>query len=375
MEGYDCFFSYSRADSAIADEAVSMLESNGVKCWMDRTDSAPGLDYAASIVRAIKATRVFIVILSNHSIDSRHVMNELNTAVSSGSRIIPVNIDGCTFNDTMEYYLGRIQWITAWTKPQEWHALLLDSVRSALDSAACDPQPINTPPEAAKPKMAQKKHAGKDSWRSCRMLRYQDLLDLGYTSKVIAMKLVENDYINNNGMADENEGTPDQWEAYLRDESDTFRYLVNGQNEIVGDWSIVAITDECQKRAKAGELFESDFDITTTVKICVPGIYHGYIMTCTVLPEYRTQRNYLLLLNSLFDQIEDYAVNGVFFDCWWMNIFSTDVESLMLSLGFDHIVDNKKSGRVYYLRFMPYPSTHYFRSLKRLAELYGSSNQ
>lgn len=365
----DCFISYARKDSALADRIVDFLTDKGIKCWIDRKDSIAGLDYAASIVKAIKKSDIFILLISEWSVKSKYVLSELNTAVSSDIPIIPVNIGCVALTDAMEYYLGRTQWLNIDENGSAWHALLLNNIRSILEPQKSGSrsrlQIVQTHTD-----IHPKNKLSSANKRSCRVLSYSEMIDLGYTSKSIAMKLVENDYISYNGIADENEGTPDQWENYLRDESDNFHYLVNGNNEIVGDWSIVALTDKSMKRALTGDLTEDEFDITTTVKICIPQIYHGYILTCSILPEYRTQKNYLMLLNSFFKQIESYAETGVFFDGWAMNIFSSDVESLMITLGFQYVTDNKKSGKIYYLDFLPLPDHLYIRSFKKLVEYY-----
>lgn len=371
---YDCFISYSRKDLNLTDRIIEMMTSNEVNCWIDRNDSVAGLDYAASIVRAIKNSRVFILIISKSSINSRHVLNELNTAVSADRIIIPINIDQSPLSDAMEYYLGKTQWIDADPNSQDWYNRLLESVRIALhtddntsDSLSETKKSQGTKIERSEAPATREKRGDK---RACRILRYQDLLDIGYTSKTITIKLVENEYICYNDISDENEGTPEQWETFVRDESDTHRFLVNGENEIVGDWGITALTDDSQKRALIGDLLESEFGISTTVKICLPGVYHGYIIAINVLPEYRTQKNYLLLLNSLFSQVEDYAETGVFFDGWCMNLFSTEMESLMLTLGFKHVADNKETGKIYYLPFIPFPNHSYLRSFEKLKNLY-----
>ena len=53
-----------------------------------------------------------------------------------------------------------------------------------------------------------------------------------YTANKIATQLVENDYINCNGISVENEGTAEQWEEQLQSNSDNFQYLINEKNEI-----------------------------------------------------------------------------------------------------------------------------------------------
>jgi hypothetical protein len=130
------------------------------------------------------------------------------------------------------------------------------------------------------------------------MVKFGDLIDLGYTAAKIAIQLVENDYINCNGIDENNEGSAEQWESFLQDNSETFQYLINGENKIVGDWSIVALTDEAYEKAMAGELLEAELGIENTEMICFPGTYNGYILTFSILPQYRTANNYNLLIES-----------------------------------------------------------------------------
>ena len=38
-------------------------------------------------------------------------------------------------------------------------------------------------------------------------------------------------------------------------------------------------------------------------------MYHGYILTCSILPEYRNMKNYNILIDSFLIQLEEYAEN------------------------------------------------------------------
>jgi len=127
---HDCFISYSHKDTQIAVTIQSLLEQNGVRCWIDFRDATPGVDYAGSIVRAIKSSCAFVLVLSQNSAASTHVLNEINSAVNAGVTILPFKVDESVLNDSMEYYLGRTHWMDALTPPMEAHILkLVDMVR------------------------------------------------------------------------------------------------------------------------------------------------------------------------------------------------------------------------------------------------------
>src|ERR1700756_681330 len=69
----DAFISYASHDAAVATALVETLERAEVKCWIAPRDVTAGALYADAIVRAISGARVFILVLSENSIDSSHV--------------------------------------------------------------------------------------------------------------------------------------------------------------------------------------------------------------------------------------------------------------------------------------------------------------
>lgn len=359
---HDCFISYSRKDSPTAMAIQNILEKNDIRCWIDFRDAMPGEDYAGSIVRAIKVCRLFILVLSSNSMTSTHVLNELNSAVNAGVTIIPFKIDEIDLNDSMEYYLGKTHWLDALTPPMEQHINHLVSMikvysqQSTQTATASQSASQNSPTSAGNGK--------------CRMAKYEDLLALGYTSATIALQLVENDYINCNGIGAENEGTAQQWEEYLQNNSETFQYLINDNNQIVGDWSIVALNEETFVSAMNGQLLEAEIDISKTEMICFPGVYYGYILTFSILPQYRNMENYNIIIDTFLKQLEIYAENGIYFKKWCMNVFGHEVEALIKQLGFHYATDNKVFGKIYHCDFMPLPNYPIYRKHKKLVEYY-----
>lgn len=358
---HDCFISYSHKDSKVAIAVQNILEQNGIKCWIDFRDAIPGIDYAASIVRAIKSCSVFIIIFSQNSSNSIHILNEINSAVNAKVTILTFKIDECELTDAMEYYLGRTHWLDASTPPLENHIMkLIDNIR--LHKKDIADLPLE---QKQKPAVIRTPESNE-----CRMLKYHDLLCLGYTSTSISLQLVENDYINCNGIGMENEGSAQQWEEYLQDSSDTFQYLVNKDNRIVGDWSIVALNEDTFEQAKKGELLEADIDIDKTEMICFPGIYRGFVLTLSILPEHRNMKNYNLLVDSFLAQLEEYAENGIYFKEWCMNVFSKDVESLVKQLGFKYVTNNNVFGKIYHCNFLPLPNLPIYKKHPKLCERY-----
>lgn len=355
---HNVFISYSHKDKPTATILLNVLEKNGIKCWIDYRDATPGDNYAGSIVHAIKKADVIVLLLSSSSVESPHVLNEINSAVKACKTIIPFKIDESEFSDAMEYYLGKTHWLDALTPPLEAHInVLVDTIKRHEVSEDIS--------EHSQESISSEK-------KGCRMVKYGELLDLGYTPSQIAIQLVENDYINCNGIGYENEGTAEQWEEYLQNDSDTFCYLINEKNKIIGDWSIVALTNEAFEKAKNGELLECEIGIDNTEMLCFPDEYNGYILTFSILPKYRTMQNYNLIVDSFLDQLEEYAKNGIFFKEWCINVFGKEVEALVKRLGFKYECDNKVFGKIYTCSFSPIPNIPMIQKHKGLVELYAN---
>lgn len=366
---HDCFISYSHKDSSIAIAIQNLLEQQGIRCWIDFRDAIPGVNYAGAIIRAIKSCSVFILVLSQESATSVHVINEVNSAVNEGKVIIPFKIDSSELNDNMEYYIGTTHWLDALTPPLEEHILqLANMVKTFQEKEVAEEKVIAQPVVRSVEKPLFKKN-------ECRAMKYEDLLELGYTATTISLQLVENDYINCNGIGAENEGSAQQWETYLQNNSETFQYLVNGENQIVGNWSIVALNDETFEQAMKGELLEVDLDLDKTELICFPGMYNGYILNFSLLPEYRVMRNYNIIIETYLKQLEEYAENQIFFKKWCINVFGKEIEALIKPMGFQYVTDNKVYGKIYACDFMPIPELPVYRNYKKLIEEYKNASR
>lgn len=114
------FISYSSKDKNIADNLCAKLERNGIKVWYAPRDvQGP---YAGAIVSAIDKSQYFIVILSQNSIVSEHVLSEVDLAFQKlpmGMKFKPLKIDNSLFTPSFKYYLSRQHWLDASIPPLE----------------------------------------------------------------------------------------------------------------------------------------------------------------------------------------------------------------------------------------------------------------
>ena len=105
------FVSYASPDRQIAELVVSALEQTRQPCWIAPRNIEPGRVYADAIVEAIHRSNVFLVLLSTVSLDSPHVIREIERAVSRKLPILCVRLDGAIPSGGHEYLLSLSHWL------------------------------------------------------------------------------------------------------------------------------------------------------------------------------------------------------------------------------------------------------------------------
>jgi adenylate cyclase len=148
------FISYASQDAALADALCVALERQGVGCWIAPRDVRPGDFYADAIVQAINACSVLVVVLSRNSVDSAHVLREVERASAKKRPVITFRIDSAPMPPGLEYFLSASQWIDSGAERAErLFPKLAEAVRSQMASApraAFEPRLANRAPPKRK---------------------------------------------------------------------------------------------------------------------------------------------------------------------------------------------------------------------------------
>ena len=130
---HDAFISYSNLDRTVADAAVAVLESRGIRCWIAPRDITPGLDWSEAIVEAIERSKVMVLVLSAHANGSPQIKREVERGVNRGLPIIPFRIEDVPLSKALEYFISSPHWLDALTPPLEEHLqYLADTVQLLL---------------------------------------------------------------------------------------------------------------------------------------------------------------------------------------------------------------------------------------------------
>ena len=94
-----CFISYSTQNTDFAQRLSADLEANGVRCWYAPEDLKIGDKFRRSIDEAVRSHDKLLVVLSNSSVKSSWVENEVEAAfekekiTGKGMVLLPIRID------------------------------------------------------------------------------------------------------------------------------------------------------------------------------------------------------------------------------------------------------------------------------------------
>jgi oligopeptide transport system substrate-binding protein len=144
----DIFVSYSSKDKAVADAIVSALENENIRCWYAPRDIEPGANWGESITEAIQDCKLFLLIFSGNSNQSKRVLDEVYYAISEEKAIIPFRIENLDPTGAMRLHLSSRHWLDAYHPSWKSHInRLVNTIAVHLGrEALLKDEAVETPP-------------------------------------------------------------------------------------------------------------------------------------------------------------------------------------------------------------------------------------
>jgi hypothetical protein len=134
---HDVFVSYPSVDKSTADAVVASLESAGLRCWYAPRDVRAGSDWAGSIIDAIETARLMVLVFSEATNASDHILREVRQAADAHVPIVPFRTTSELPNRSLEYYIGGTHWLDALSGPMEQHLeRVVETATELLDGGA-----------------------------------------------------------------------------------------------------------------------------------------------------------------------------------------------------------------------------------------------
>jgi hypothetical protein len=110
-KSFGVFISYARPDSGHAQDAFKRLHEAGLSPWLDQESIPAGSEWAPCIARAIRESRVVLVLLSKNSVTrTGFLQKEIHLALDRWKEmppgevyLIPARIEECPKHERLEY--------------------------------------------------------------------------------------------------------------------------------------------------------------------------------------------------------------------------------------------------------------------------------
>ena len=135
------FITYSSKDQKVARTICTALENRGLICWISSRNVKPGQNYQEQIVRAIRASRVMVLVFTANANNSNEIKKELALASQNNLVVIPVRIEDVAPNEAFAYEFATRQWIDLFEDWEKSMAELVELIAAILS----DPPPADRP--------------------------------------------------------------------------------------------------------------------------------------------------------------------------------------------------------------------------------------
>ena len=126
------FISYKSEEFDEANWVKTVLETNGISCWMAPMCITGGSSYAVEIPQAIRNCKVFVLILSEKSQMSKWVPREVDQAINENKIIMPFMLENCKLKDDFNFYLTNVQRYAAYESKVNAIEKMLREIKAIL---------------------------------------------------------------------------------------------------------------------------------------------------------------------------------------------------------------------------------------------------
>ncbi len=135
------FISFSSKDRAVSEKICDALESRGHRCWISTRSIRPGENFQESIVAAIRAARVMVLVFTRHANESSEIKKELALASQGGLAVIPVRMEDILPNDAFAYEFATRQWLDLSSDWDRHIEVLAAEIERHVSPGLTDPDP------------------------------------------------------------------------------------------------------------------------------------------------------------------------------------------------------------------------------------------
>ncbi len=191
-------------------------------------------------------------------------------------------------------------------------------------------------------------------YRPLAIVPYIPFLKKRYSYSSLLTRLIYLDYADMPGLTKQDEGLHKDWVPVFRKSPWSARYLVDGDLNILGYWHFVALKEPYYRKARKGLLLDSNITADRIYALDRKGHYNMYFVETVLQPELRDTDAIVMLDDSFYDAIYDFARSGVFFKERITNAITDAGVRRATGLGMKYMTRNISRGSIYRMNFVDF---------------------
>ena len=125
---YDVFISHSSANEQQVKPLCEYLEDKGLKCFVSYRDIPTGVSYPGAITRALRESKMLLLVLSKESNESTQVDRELTLANDQKMKMSCFRLEDIAYSDDKAYLMSGVNWLDAFPAPEQYYFALLQDI-------------------------------------------------------------------------------------------------------------------------------------------------------------------------------------------------------------------------------------------------------
>jgi hypothetical protein len=185
---HDVFISHARKDKKIADAICEKLESAEMRCWIAPRDISPGEDWTDATRKAIRSSRVMVLVFSENANAAPHIEREIAHAFYTGRTIIPFRLAETLLRRDFLFYLDDVRWFDAFGPHPEQHLEALTArIKDRLLSPAVTSNALRSRSENKRTAAINSLNSGKDKLRTSNYRTQQIFKPVAIAASVFAV--------------------------------------------------------------------------------------------------------------------------------------------------------------------------------------------
>lgn len=345
------FISYAAEDHIIAHDICRILEAHGAQCWIAPRNIPYGGNYAEAIMNGIESSESFLLLITDNSNSSRHVVQEVERAFNKNKKIIPVFIKPCVLSKSLEYLLSTSQFIKAEGEDLESELIKMIAGCPPTDKAKHDNKVVVD--------------------KQFNHLFDSDIYEIREGNKITLIDIQQAVNIDAENYADELRATSETCFKWYRQNPLIYSILVHKPSqEVAGYINAMPIEDEFFSRLEKGDFIDVDIPECAIRSYDFPDFLKMYFCSIAVHPAHQGTMAYKILYDAFMNKLYHLACNDFYVTEIVADAVTDKGKKMAQQFGMQMVHQSSHGSSIFKLTMMPPKFRCVTKDAKRLYELY-----